>query len=87
MRFLLALNSLVLFAVSAAAQDHKSWTMPGGESVTGTIEDNFGVVFTAEINAPIEGEYTFKVSSDDGSRLLVDGKAVVTLDGVHALGR
>jgi uncharacterized membrane protein YfhO len=30
-----------------------------------------------------ENEYTFFVTSDDGSRVLIDGKQVAIADGVH----
>ncbi len=31
----------------------------------------------------VEGEYKFYLSSDDGSRVFVDGKKVVEFDGIH----
>jgi len=37
------------------------------------------------VRAP--GEYTFYLDSDDGSRLCIDDKTVVDLDGVRAAGR
>ena len=47
--------------------------------------DNFGFVFTGEIECPKDGKYTFTTSSDDGSLLLIDGKLVVNNDGVHGV--
>lgn len=64
----------------------------------GKVEDNliqvklddykneFGVVFTGKLNAPKKGSYRFFVSSDDGSRILIDGKEVVAYDGIHPSG-
>ncbi len=64
-------------------------------AATGKIEDNkitlaprkrhdeFGFVFEGSLNVPVDGEYQFSTSSDDGSRLLVDGNVVVDNDGVH----
>ncbi len=46
-------------------------------------EDHFGLVFSGIIQAPADGEYTFYLNSDDGSRILVDDTAVVTYDGIH----
>ena len=47
--------------------------------------DNFGFVFTGEIECPKDGKYNFTTSSDDGSLLLLDGKVVVNNDGVHGI--
>ncbi|MDB6139031.1 MAG: hypothetical protein JWO94_2103, partial [Verrucomicrobiaceae bacterium] len=64
----------------------------------GSVEDNllqiklddyknqFGVVFTGRITAPKDGSYTFYLSSDDGSRISIDGKQVVEYDGIHPAG-
>ena len=43
--------------------------------------DNFGVKFTGMIAIPRDGTYTFHTRSDDGSRLYVGGKEVVTNEG------
>ncbi len=45
----------------------------------------FGLRFTGTIAAPKDGAYTFFVSSDDGSRVYVDGKPVVNNDGLHGM--
>jgi len=44
---------------------------------------NFGMRFEGFFDAVSAGEYTFTLSSDDGSRLLIDGKKVVDNDGIH----
>ncbi|MFN0079645.1 MAG: PA14 domain-containing protein [Prosthecobacter sp.] len=49
-------------------------------------KNEFGVVFTGKLNAPKKGSYRFFISSDDGSRLLIDGKEVVAYDGIHPAG-
>lgn len=47
-------------------------------------KDNFAVRFTGMIQIAKEGEYTFHITSDDGSRLTIDDKVVVNNDGIHA---
>ena len=47
-------------------------------------DDNFAMRFRATLSTPVAGSYTFYTSSDDGSRLLVDGTVVVNNDGLHA---
>ena len=46
-------------------------------------ESNFGASFTGIITVEADGQHTFFLNSDDGSRLLVDGKMVVEYDGQH----
>lgn len=46
-------------------------------------KNEFGVVFTGRLHAPKKGSYRFFLASDDGARILVDGKEVVNADGIH----
>jgi len=46
-------------------------------NVPNRISDNFGIHFTGYINVPADGEYTFYLTSDDGSRFLIDGVEIV----------
>lgn len=46
--------------------------------------DNFALEFEAWFLVPTTGQYTFELSSDDGSDLWVDGQRVIDNDGVHA---
>ena len=46
--------------------------------------DNYGFRFTGYVEVPQTGEYTFYTTSDDGSRLFVDGERVVNNDGLHS---
>ena len=43
-----------------------------------------GFRFTGMIAVPRDAQYTFYVTSDDGSKLWIDGKVLVENDGIHA---
>ncbi|MCP5517159.1 MAG: hypothetical protein H7A45_07885 [Verrucomicrobiales bacterium] len=53
-------------------------TLPSGYT------DYYGVIYFGYLRVDVPGDYTFHLSSDDGSRLLIDGTTVVDNDGVHA---
>lgn len=46
-------------------------------------DDQFALRFEGALSIDTEGEYTFWLKSDDGSRLTIDGKVVVDNDGIH----
>lgn len=48
--------------------------------------DSFGYVFTGFLKVPADGEYTFTLDSDDGSRLTIDGQKILEYDGIHGTG-
>ncbi len=55
-----------------------------------TVRDRnqaFGLVFTGVLLVPKEGEYTFYLDSDDGSRLILDDKPILEYDGIHGQGQ
>jgi len=45
--------------------------------------DSWNIQFSGEMNVNAAGKYEFAVTSDDGSALYVDGKAVLMNDGPH----
>lgn len=45
--------------------------------------DQFGVVFEGFFAVQTMGAYQFTIASDDGSRLLVDGRELIRVDGIH----
>lgn len=47
------------------------------------LEANFGMQYRGYIAIPKDNNYVFRLRSDDGSRLLVDGKEVINYDGLH----
>jgi len=51
----------------------------------GKKKDRFANRFSAMIETPKRGKYTFYVTSDDGSRIYINGKLVVNNDGLHGM--
>ncbi|MBS0209358.1 MAG: c-type cytochrome [Planctomycetes bacterium] len=47
-------------------------------------DNDFGMRFTGYLRLEAKAEYTFYLTSDDGSRLTIDGVRVVDNDGLHA---
>jgi hypothetical protein len=47
------------------------------------LNDQFGILFFGEIEINFDGTYVFHLSSNDGSKLFIDGKLVVDADGEH----
>ncbi len=45
--------------------------------------DYYGVVFEGVLDVKVDSEYTFKLASDDGGRLIIDDKRVIDHDGLH----
>ncbi len=52
-----------------------------------TRNEAFGFVYEGLLIVPADGKYTFFLDSDDGSRLSVNGKAIITYDGIHGMGK
>lgn len=48
--------------------------------------DEFGIVYSGLINIKEEGNYTFYVASNDGTKLFVNNKLIVENDGPHGAG-
>ncbi len=48
--------------------------------------DSFGLRFSGFLQIPTDGDFRFFLSSDDGSKLLIDGTVVVDNDGLHPAG-
>ncbi|MGW5636490.1 family 16 glycoside hydrolase [Streptomyces sp. NPDC003832] len=47
------------------------------------FESNFVSQVTANIDVPQDGTYAFRLTSDDGSQLLIDDRIVIDHDGLH----
>ena len=73
-----ALEPLAVAVASTVAYADGSW--PAAVEQRG---DHFACRITGFVFAPVSGNYTFYVTSDDGSRLVVDGTRVVYSPGSH----
>ena len=54
-----------------------------GDADFGGLTDNFIVHAIANLTVPTAGTYTFRLTSDDGSELLIDDALVIDHDGLH----
>lgn len=63
----------------------KDGSLPNGlmDIKASEMKDGFAMVFEGKLNVPKDGQYTFNLSSDDGSKLYVGGKLLISNDGVH----
>lgn len=48
--------------------------------------DLFGLRFTGFLHLPLDAEYQFFLSSDDGAKLIIDGDVIIDNDGIHPGG-
>ncbi|WP_194174233.1 glycoside hydrolase family 3 C-terminal domain-containing protein [Luteimicrobium xylanilyticum] len=55
-----------------------------GAPADGVPAENFSASWKGTLTAPSTGTYTFSLTSDDGSRLTIDGKTVIDNWGDHA---
>lgn len=49
----------------------------------GERQDHFAIVFKGTLNIPKTGSYSFRLASDDGSWLFIDGKEIIDHGGFH----
>lgn len=59
---------------------------PDAESFfLGDLHDHFYCRWSGQVKAPVTGEYKFYLPSDDGSRLVIDGKPMIENGGTHRM--
>jgi len=59
-------------------------TIDGFDVSVAGQEQNVAIVFEGFLKIDTPGEYWFRIGSDDGSKLYIDGELVANNDGVHA---
>lgn len=64
--------------------DNVAWRITNSAFYTGGPTDYFQARITGRLNVPESGDWTFKVGSDAGARLLIDGEIVVNDDANHS---
>ena len=90
-------DNLIALTIANSAVTTSDYTVinfqdggPDGEFLGGNSDfpngsgDDFAILVTGCINVRKTGKVTFGVTSDDGSRLSVDGNHVFSDDGLHA---
>ena len=72
-----------------ALKPEASGDLPAGrfDLAPRTRDHAFGFSFQGTLIVPQDGTYEFRLDSDDGSRLSVDGHVIAEHDGLHGLGR
>lgn len=60
-------------------------TTAGFDIGSATSNDYYGFTFEGYVDIPANGTFTFYTSSDDGSKLWIDGDEVVNNDGLHGV--
>jgi mono/diheme cytochrome c family protein len=60
-----------------------SGVAPGFDLGVARRQNDYAIQYEAYLKLDRDANYTFTLTSDDGSRLLIDGKLVVNNDGVH----
>ena len=46
-------------------------------------KEHYAVVFNGKLTTKTEGEYLVEMASDDGARIIIDGKKILEHDGLH----
>ena len=54
------------------------------EIPVGVEEDDYAIIFSSNLVIKQAGKYMFELTSDDGSRLIIDDKTIINNDGSHS---
>ena len=49
------------------------------------IKENYALRFTGFVKVPETGSYVFSINSDDGTKMFIHGKEIISNDGVHGM--
>lgn len=85
LRFALYLGAWTALPDFSQLKPHREGAIPD-KLVQVQLDDyknEFGIVYTAKLEAPRTGSYRFYIAGDDGIRLRLDGKTLVEHDGIH----
>jgi hypothetical protein len=47
--------------------------------------EQYAAIYTGYIDIPADGDYTFRLTSDDGSIMYLDGEIIISNDGTHPM--
>ncbi|NUQ52243.1 MAG: hypothetical protein HUU19_06045 [Phycisphaerales bacterium] len=64
--------------------DHIAWRLTNNAFYTGGPTNYFAAKFTGIINIPEAGTWNFKLGSDAGARLIIDGTTIINDDANHS---
>lgn len=62
-----------------------NWAGTGAPWEPGAASEMFAVRVVGSIRAHADGQYRFRLDSDDGSRLFIDDQLVIDNDGLHSM--
>ncbi|MFA5203822.1 MAG: PA14 domain-containing protein [Lentisphaeria bacterium] len=65
-------------------RNNLDWDWGTGAVLQGS-RDHTALLFTGDFNVPVDGAYTFWLTSDDGSRLWLDGTQIIDNDDSHGV--
>lgn len=77
-----AFSPNIVRVVDAVDQPSTGGAWPG---LPLSMKDTFAARLHGIIRVPVDGTWTFHLTSDDGSRLLLDGVEVIDNDGLHGM--
>ncbi len=69
----------------AALTSSKAGTSAQPDAAAAKTKEKFALRFRGYVHAPRTGVYVFYLASDDGSRMSIDGRALIDNDGNHGL--
>ena len=64
-------------AAATRIDDQVKFNWNGGRPAPGVSASAFSAKWTGSLTPPVSGTYTFGITSDDGSRLLINGETIV----------